>query len=287
MPKIPFPYATETNSPQRITASAIFFARSIQAIQFIQIEESIDPTGRTPEDIRTLQELHILIQEPRLALGIFLSVVNLEDFIRQICIELSDYLPLQSYFQNLKDLVVPLKKYEINNPTKRLDGDPFILLDFKKLNTQINNIFWISVIDTNEENKLNDLALIRHIIAHKGSTVRSIDLRRFQYYDMKPDVVINPPIEFVQEIQEYLREIWLGIHRTIRDKIFETITNKLNFIDFEKKPKILVDIIKIFNYFDLISTLDIQLEDEIENIKLHEKHLIDRCLTELQLKYYP
>jgi hypothetical protein len=286
MTKVAFPYASITvNRRDRNTASQIFFERGVCIIDFLRLP-IIERDNRSKEELSTLEDMLIHLHKPLTGLSIFLWIVYFEDFLRQIFSELTSFEQLEDYFPNLLELKTKLKDFDINSPTRQLDVDPFRLLSSEELREKVDLVFWIKINDHSIFSQLNDLILIRHIMAHKWGIVREVDMCRFQYYEMKVDTLINPTLEFANEIQKSLYEYPLMIHRQIRDSIFSTILSKMTIEEFESKPEMLIRLIEIFNFFDQISTLGEHLENEDENKAFHREHLIERCFTLLRDRYF-
>jgi hypothetical protein len=249
MTKIPFPNASigEWTPLRPYTASGLFVYRQSQALDLLKFPD-FSGGDMTKEQISEALKRSVYFQRPITALSIFLSVVSLEDFIRELGRRISQIDNLDNYFKEIHTLdIIPLKK--VKKPSSRLFRDPFSILDFEELNKKYYQAIGINPIPSNEIPRLEDLALVRHTVAHHGSVIRDIDIPRFQYYQMIANVILNPTIEFVNETCTYLYKTGYHFEITIQEKIIKEVIPHLEKNWDTIHPKILVDLIEVFNFF--------------------------------------
>lgn len=188
--KIPFPFVPvgEWTVFRHFTAPGLFAYRHVQADNLLQFPDYAGG-DLNAEQRREALDVAVNLYRPLTALVIFLNVVALEDFIRELSASLADIGALATYFPN----IFKLKK-----------EDP--KLNFKEVNTLYYESVAVKPLPEEEFPRLYDLALVRHTVAHNGSIFRDSDVGRFQYYQVQPGRVINPPIAFVKETCHYLYE---------------------------------------------------------------------------------
>ena len=112
------------------------------------------------------------------------------------------------------------------------------------------------MISTTEFDKLRDLALIRHTVAHHAAVVRAVDVPRFLHYKMVPGAGINPPPEFVQSTAAYLWRISRGIQIRVRNRLLDLLRPTLPPNWREAPPTDLVTFVTFFEHFGFIETLN-------------------------------
>jgi hypothetical protein len=285
--KIPFPSVPigEWTPLRPYTASGLFVYRQAQALDLLKFPD-FSGGDMTREQISEALKRSVYFQRPITALSIFLSVVSLEDFIRELGCRISHIDNLDNYFKKINALdIIPIKK--MKKPSSRLFRDPFNILDFEELNKKYYQTIGINPIPSNEIPRLEDLAMIRHTVAHHGSMIRDIDISRFQYYQMTPNVILNPPIEFVNETCTYLYKTGSQFEIAIQEKIFKDVIPQLEKDWDRVHPKILVDLIEVFNFFGKFPTESHAwpvTEDEKKTINDEIYHeLMTLCIKDIQI----
>ncbi|MEJ5226826.1 hypothetical protein [Thermodesulfovibrio sp.] len=296
--KIPFPNVpiAQRGAYRTFTAPGMFFYRHIQADSLLNIPK-LDKEDIPPQDYHQVYDALLSFLFPLKALVIFLNVVALEDFMRDLGDRLADVEGLDAYFPKIKDLKISLKKPQKNKPHGRLDKDPVSYTDFEEINKLYFDCFGIEPFSTNDFPRLNDLVLIRHMVAHHGSIIREIDVPRFKYYSVNPRQIINPPIDFVKETCSFLYSTGQKFERTIRDRVFSEILPKLDKTWMTSPPKLLIDLIEVFDYFgetifstDQVPTnKNISFDNVFEIIKeeseIIRRQLIALCIEKLKRDY--
>lgn len=296
--KIPFPNVPiqQRGTFRTFTAPGMFFYRLIQADSLLNIPK-LNIGDLLPQDDHQVHDAILSFLFPLKALVIFLNVVALEDFIRDLGNRLADVEGLDKYFPKIKELKISLKKPQGNKPHGRLDKEPVSYTDFERVNKLYFDCFGIEPFSTNDFPRLYDLVLIRHMVAHYGSIIREIDVPRFQYYSVNPRQIINPPVDFVKETCTFLYSTGQKFERTIRDRIFSEILPRLDKSWMTSPPKILIDLIEIFDYFGKVIfspeqvsiNRNISFDNVFEIIKEESekvrKQLIALCIEELKRVY--
>lgn len=239
----------------------------------------------------------IILFKPLTAVILFLQIVALEDYIRNINESLPKIKWFDTYFPNIGKLKAQLKTPKSVWGPK--DIDTIKPLHFEELNKVYSEVFGRWPIYSDEYAKLYDLALIRHTVAHHGSIIRPIDVSRFQYYQVFDNQHINPPVEFLTETIKYLQDVQNQFSNMLESTIFSTILVKIWKNNFLKYPKILKDLIKVFDYFWYIPDIQLPIidfskpftEKELEkqrkiNIKIYETLLLENAFKELEKRHF-
>lgn len=187
-------------------------------------------------------DAEIALNKPKSSLALFLIIVAFEDYIRDFLDGFSRISGINNYYFNASGLRLRPKK----NPSKGM-SDSFHLsaVDInKKLKTYFN--FEVTS-STDECNKLDDLIVIRHIVAHFGSFVDSFNQTRFKYYDIGTDQILNPTLDQVHEIFDFFWALVAKIEDGVRDDIFIKI--KTRHPDDWKNQEITAELLKHFSMF--------------------------------------
>jgi hypothetical protein len=284
--RVTFPFVpiNEWNVLRTYTAPGLFAYRHIQALDLLHFPDFGDG-DMTKEQRREALDYHINFYKPLTAVVIFLNVVALEDFIRDIGIRISNVENIEQIFPKISELKMKPQKPNSDKPSKQLDKDPVPLMDFEKLNDNYYSSIGVKPINKKDFARLYDLTIIRHCIAHNGSIVREIDLPRFQYYNITSNQIINPPAAFVKETCGFLYNIGKDFENSIRHAVFSKVLKNLDS-DWElSKPKILTDLIELFNFFGKIPSGEnaFSRDPKIRHKNNEEKYqqLIELCIKEL------
>jgi hypothetical protein len=196
------------------------------------------------------------VYRPLAALVLFLGVVALEDFIRDLGARLADLQGLTHYFPEILKLRPVLKKNP--RPYAQQDKDPAPLSNWPEVNTLYKQAIGIEPFVKAGLPKLHDLALIRHTVAHHAALVRQIDVPRFQYWDITANVLINPPVEFVQETTLWLYQIGRRFENEVADRVFSKIISDQPPNWYLAPSNLILELIETFNWFGkLMSNTDI------------------------------
>jgi hypothetical protein len=198
MSRQPFPTVPlgEFTPTRTSTAPGLFVYRHIQAKSLLDFPD-FSGGDMNDEQRKEALEMWANVKCPLNALVLFLGVVALEDFIRDLGFRVAKVPALERHFPHISKLgSIPNRK---KNPTPydRQDNDPATLSDWSAVNSLYQRALGIAPINQAELPKLYDLALIRHIVAHHAALVRPIDAPRFRYWELQKNTQINPPAEFV------------------------------------------------------------------------------------------
>jgi hypothetical protein len=297
VPNVPFPEEPvgEWTICRPYTAPGLFCYRVDQALSLLKFPDfgggDLDATQRS----EALQRA-IAYQKPLAALVIFLNVVALEDFIRDLGARLADdHQYLASYFPNVSQLRKKPFEPDPNRPFLRLDSDPAKLLDPVDVNKLYQRCLGVEPIPSSEHSKLRDLALLRHTVAHHGAVIRSVDVQRFQHYTVQAGHIINPPVAFVRDVCTYLYGIGRTFEESVKDRIFSKVIPTLGPSWWEQRPPPLLDLIELFNYFGKLVTsngpvgtpppgTEMKRQMRDEDVRVGEE-LIRLCIDELRNIY--
>ncbi|HSW64289.1 MAG TPA: hypothetical protein VLH56_13420 [Dissulfurispiraceae bacterium] len=297
MAKVPFPEVPigEMSVSRRFTAPGLFTYRHLQAEGLLNFPDWAGG-DLTDEQRRNALDQTVQLHRPLTAIVIFLNVVALEDLFRDLGARLADIEGLSDFFPTISELHQKPKPYNPDRPFARLDKDPAPLLDFEKLNKHYSMCLGVSPIPESEFPRLYDLALVRHTVAHYGAIFRSVDVNRLLYYEIAPGRLINPPVEFVKETCQYLSKIGRDFEDSVKQRIFSIVLPKLGVEWPTRRPKILVDIIEVFDYLGKLVTSSAPIMPMISSMTDYENwarneserfriELIELCIAELKDKY--
>lgn len=259
------------------TPSGMFFNRIDQARNIIEF-----PNLSGSNEIKESFASFVYLRRPLTSLVIFLSVVALEDYIRSISKALSEMSELQVYFPKISNLSA--RPQDPKSSYSRKDRD-FIetILNPEVLNKKYSEIFSAEVIAESDFAKLRDLVLIRHIVAHNGSIVREIDSGRFQHYQVPVGVVLNPSVEFANEVRLYIYKIGRSIELKLIKTILKTIKN--NNQENWERLKITKDLIELFNWFGKLGESQYNPDPKVESAN-YVQSLFNRCIEDIKNEKY-
>jgi hypothetical protein len=232
------------------------------------------------------------LQRPLAAVVLFLGVVALEDFIRDISARLGDVPGLDHHFPKIGLLRPSLKKNP--KPHARLDEDPAPLSDWPKVNSLYQQAVGIEPIAISDIPKLHDLAIIRHTVAHHAALVRPIDVSRFQHWELHANTVINPPVDFVRQVSMFLYRTGRSFEECLSDRLFSEILSAQPPNWHERPSDLVLALIETFNWFGKILTDDEDvlllgtMENEnklVERNTLNRQRLTQLCIEDLLKKH--
>lgn len=295
-PVVPFPEAQigEWTVFGSTTAPGLFTYRHTQAIGLLELPDFGDGDLDSSQRREALRNA-VLLQKPLTALALFLGIVALEDFVRDLSARLAETPSCLKHFPGLAVLRAKRRMRQPAQMYKRLDKDPFDLLEPEELNSEFKKAMAIAPVPLQEFWHLRDLILIRHTIAHHAAVIRHIDLPRFSHFIVKPGCVINPPIDFVRSELTYLFNIGRTIEMAVRSAAFEKFIATAGKGWSKQPPKDVVELIELFGYFGYIESTDVAVSysdpgsdlrrrQEAE-AKLIRNSLIQRCIADLANEY--
>lgn len=171
MSKLPFPHVplAEVSVFRVFTPGGLFRYRHVQALGLLERKDlgGIDVSEE-------VEEQAIALRRPLAALVMFLNVVALEDFFRDLGSRLADVVDLKVYFPDIGTLARAPVKHSPTRPQARRYRDPVPLFDFDRLNAHYENAIGVAPIPVGHFPKLQDLVLLRHATAHNGSYARTM-----------------------------------------------------------------------------------------------------------------
>ena len=291
--KIPFPSVAfgEFTIFRPFTAPGLFDYRFMQSLDFLTLPD-LGEGSMTAEERQSALEQMVGAHRPMAAVAIFLGVVALEDFVRELGARLAAVSALYTHFPSISDLQPRLKA----NPKlyARPDIDACNISTWVEVNDLYARALGAAPIAASEMPKLQDLALIRHTVAHHAALVRPIDAPRFQHWDVPANAVINPPVDFVREILQYLHEIGRQFEAVVRRCIFVAVLKK-ECPDWRQHPSTLLsELFETFNWFGFLPLQRTAFidpfaadadEHRLEQYAAVHAELTGRCLEEIGSKY--
>ena len=287
-PTIPFGEFTVTRP---FTAPGLFCYRYMQADGLLQFPDLGGGNMNADQRKDALARM-VNVQRPLAAIVLFLGVVALEDFIRDLGARLADVPNLNRYFPHIAELRPVLKKNP--QPYARPDKDPAPLSNWSEVNFLYQRIIGVEPIANADLPKLHDLALIRHTVAHHAALVRPIDVSRFKYWEVQANAVLNPPVEFVREVSMFLYRIGRNFEERLADRLFSAILAAQPPSWHEQPCDLVLTLIETFNWFGKLLTDDdippvpyaSSYEDELrEQNAVNRKRLTKLCINELLKKH--
>ena len=293
MTRVPFPNVPigEFTVTRPFTAPGLFAYRHIQAEQLLTFPD-MGGGDMSAEQRREALERMVSVHRPLTALVLFLNIVALEDFIRDLGARLADVPDLEAHFPSVCELRPTLRKNP--QPYARQDRDPAPLSDWAEVNKLYRRVFGVEPIPSVEIAKLHDLALVRHTVAHNAALVRPIDAPRFQYWEVQPNSLLNPPTDFVRAMSALLYRTGRDFEVAVANRLFGVILAKAPPNWFEKPPTLVVALIELFNWFGKLLTdneppLIPGSRDYEEQIRARaassRSKLLELCLEELKAQY--
>jgi hypothetical protein len=293
MSRVPFPNCPfgEFTVSRPFTAPGLFAYRYMQTKQLLHFPDFAG--GDMTEDQRKeALALTVNVQRPLAALILFLGVVALEDFIRDLGARLADVPGLEVHFPNVSKLG-PVLQQNVRQYARQ-DRDPAPLSNWPKVNDLYRQALGIEPIETTDLPILHDLALVRHTVAHHAALVRTIDAPRFQHWYMPPNVVINPPVDFVEEISMLLYRTGRTFENAVKEQIFRIVLTREPANWYEDPSDLVLALVELFNWFGKLISDDrpppmpdsSTYEDEIRtrSIAIRSK-LTQLCIEELKDQY--
>lgn len=287
-PSVPFGEFTVTRP---FTAPGLFAYRHMQATHLLHFPD-YSGGDMTKEQREEALRQSVNLHRPLAALVIFLGVVALEDFIRELGARLADTETLSLHFPG----VLNLKPVPARRPREyaRPDRDPAGLSDWQEVNELYDRTLGVRPFQDADLPKLHDLALIRHTVAHHAALVREIDIPRFRFWAMQANAVINPSVKFVESLSHYLYKAGRQFETAVSDRIFSVVLSEERS-DWVRSPSpLVVSLIEVFNWFGLLLTDGVDApvygsenyEEQVRSAnQTNRERLVRQCLTLLHEKH--
>jgi hypothetical protein len=235
--KEPLPYLSMAEAvPFFVDTAPGMFAWRQMSVDSLLSLPSFEVPGLTAEQNREAMESQTAVHRPLTALAMFWTIVALEDLFRQMGTRLSSLEQLKQYFGCIADIA----------PTENKKKS---YLNFTKLNEPYLRVFDVRAVDEHLIPRLNDLVNIRNIVAHHGAIYTALDEKNFEYYQLQPDRVINPPVAFVRETRNFVHGVGSTYLRLLRKAVFDKVLGCMAPLDICNPPQIIIDLIHEFHYF--------------------------------------
>jgi hypothetical protein len=225
------------------------------------------------------------------ALSLFLGVVALEDFVRDLVARMAESQELATLFPKLARLRSQPRARAPDQAFRRLDTDPAGVVDPEEINAVFQQAIGVAPIAPTEYWHLRDLALLRHTVAHHAAVIRQVDVPRFRHFIVQPGHVINPPAAFVKAELHYLYELGREVEKAARSVVFrEAIAAVGSGWSQAPDPRI-VQLIRFFAFFGYIESTTVPVGYSEPGSQLHEEQereaerihalLLARCIADL------
>jgi hypothetical protein len=237
----------------------------------------------------------ISFHKPLAALSLFLGVVALEDFVRDLVARMAENPEITQLFPLLAGFRSQPKARAPDHTFRRLDTDPAGVIDPEEINAVFLQALGVAPIPLHEYWHLRDLALLRHTVAHHAAVIRQVDLPRFRHFIVQPRRVINPPSAFVKAELLYLYQLGRTVESAVRSVVFRDAIATIGS-DWSQVPDArIVRLIEFFAYFGYIESTTMPVgysepgsplrqEQERESERIHAS-LLARCIADLVLLY--
>lgn len=291
MAKVPFPDIPfgEFTVVRPHTAPGLFAYRHMQAINLLSFPDLSDGDFTREQRKEALTQF-VNVYRPLAALVIFLNVVALEDFVRDLGARLADLPDLASYVPLAADLGPTQSSPQRHRPFARLDKDAAQFSDFREVNRLYQRVLGVQPFPDESLARLSDLALIRHTVAHHAARVRPIDVARFQTWEFLPNQLINPPVNVVRDLCGFIWRSGELFEKSVRTAIFGNVIPRLQTDWAAAVPPILNALIETFNYFGKLpdddpaspETWALGHEDQLRRCHAARRaELVRRCVEDL------
>ena len=297
-PHVPLPEVLfgEWSAIDTRTPTGLFAYRSMQASELLELPDfgggDLDQEQRR-EALRSAVSMH----RPLAALSLFMGVVALEDFVRDLVARMAENEDLVRLFPALVALRSQPRARAPDQAFRRLDTDPAGVVDPAEINAVFQESMGVSPIAPTEYWHLRDLALLRHTVAHHAALIRQVDVPRFRHFIVQPERLINPPAGFVKAELLYLYGIGREVERSVCDIVFRRAISDIGSGWSQRSDARIVQLIRFFAFFGFIESTTVPVgysepgtelrqrqEREAQRI---EERLFRRCFEELISRYGP
>lgn len=297
-PQVPLPEAHggEWSSLDTRTASGLFAYRSIQATGLLDLPD-FGGGDLNAEQRRDALATAASFHKPLAALSLFLGVVALEDFVRDLVARMAENAELAQLFPPLLSLRSQARSRSLDQAFRRLDTDPAGVVDPEEINAVFQQALGVAPIAPQEYWHLRDLALLRHTVAHHAAVIRQVDLPRFRHFIVEAGRVINPPPAFVRAELHYLYQLGRAVETAVRTAVFRDAIAAFGGGWSKAPDPRIVQLIRFFAYFGYIETTTVPIghsepgstlrqQQERESMRIHAA-LLARCIADLIPVYGP
>lgn len=297
-PQVPLPDAQigEWSAIDTRTSTGLFAYRSMQALGLLDLPDFGGGDLNTEQRREALASA-ISFRKPLAALSLFLGVVALEDFVRDLVARMAENQEIANLFPLLAKFRSQPRERAPDQAFRRLDTDPAGVIDPEEINAVFLKALGVAPISSHEIWHLRDLALLRHTVAHHAAVIRHVDLPRFRHFIVQPGRVINPPPAFVKAELHYLYQLGRTVETTVRDVVFRDAIATIGSGWSRAPDTHIVQLVEFFAYFGYIESTTVpvgysepgsplrqQQERESERIRAA---LLARCFADLVPLYGP
>lgn len=291
LPEVPL---GEWNAIDTRTAPGLFVFRHMQSFNLLQLPD-YGGGDLNSEQRKDALRFAVSVHKPLAALALFLGVVALEDFIRDLGARLADSPSCLMLFPRMTALRAQPVNRAADKMFKRLDTDPAASLDPEDINKRFLAAINVEPFPVAEYWHFRDLVLIRHTVAHHGAVIRQVDVPRFAHFIVNHGRVINPPVEFVKAELTYLYKLGRQVKKNIRSAVFEKLIRAIGAGWAISPSQEVVDLIELFGYFGYLETSIADVSDtvpesdqwqsqEVEALRIQDL-LIQRCIADLRAEF--
>ncbi|MBI5062743.1 MAG: hypothetical protein HZB87_04555 [Desulfatitalea sp.] len=254
-PQVELPEAPvgEWNAIDTRTSSGLFAYRSVQAAGHLDLPD-FGGGDLNAEQRREVLLTAVSFHKPLAALCLFLGVVALEDFVRDLVARMADNPELLQWFPQLANFRSQPKSRTPDQAFRRLDTDPAGVVDPEEINSVFQRAIGVSPIPVHDYWHLRDLALLRHTVAHHAAVIRHVDVPRFRHFRVQPGRVINPSAAFVKAELQYLYRVGRDAEASVRDVVFRQAVADAGPGWSQAPDARVVRLIEFFAYFGYIES---------------------------------
>lgn len=241
-PKIDFPTALVgewTPFPVKFPLG-LFGYRISQAVRLLDWPAPYDLEKVPDEERRRIKDGFLQLRHPITALGLFLGVVALEDFVRDLLHRLREDDFVGSHFPEFQKLTAKSIEKEFSN------------IRPEEWNDKLFSIIDLKPIPKEELPHIGDLVLLRNAIAHYGSLTPEKYRDKFNYWDVKIGQLINPPASFVRTELNYIFHLGQKIHEETRRIVFRRIIEKMGCGWSRNPSPDILRLIELFCFFGFL-----------------------------------
>ena len=297
-PQVVLPEApvSEWSAVDTRTSSGLFVYRHRQAARLLDLPD-FGGGDLDSEQRREALVTAISFHKPLAALSLFLGVVALEDFVRDLVARMAEVPELLRWFPLLANFRSQPRARTPDQTFRRLDTDPAGVVDPEEINSVFQEALGVPPIPSREYWHLRDLALLRHTVAHHAAVIRHVDVPRFRYFQVQAGHVINPPAAFIKAELLYLYRLGREVEASVRDVVFRRAIADAG-TGWSQRPDISVErLIEFFAYFGYIESTTVPVgysepdtalrqQQESETARIRAA-LLARCIEDLASKYGP
>lgn len=242
-PKIDFPTALVgemTVFDVRCPLGLFGYRIVLQAIRLLDWPAPYDLEKLSDEEKRRIKDGFLQLRHPITALGLFLGVVALEDFVRDLLHRLREDDFVGSHFPEFQKLTAKSIEKEFSN------------IRPEEWNDKLFSIIDLKPIPEEELPHIGDLVLLRNAIAHYGSLTPEKYRDKFKYWDVKIGQMINPPASFVRTELNYIFHLGQKIHEETRRIVFRRIIEKMGCGWSRNPSPDILRLIELFCFFGFL-----------------------------------